>query len=179
MQIFFRDAAAAFVVFDLTRRATFEAVRRWKEDLDSKVVTSDGAKVGHDVIGVTVDSNFTFSIPQIPTILLANKSDLTEARSVSDDEVYQLYSAVYSVQYSVQVYRLSQELGFTSWYSVSARDGDNVDTAGDMIVAHVLQRELGLGTAGDKMERLLRFPERGVIVRDHNGAAVKRKKKCC
>ena len=102
-------------------------------------------------------------MPQIPTILLANKSDLTEARSVSDDEVY----------------RLSQELGFTSWYSVSARDGDNVDTAGDMIVAHVLQRELGLGTAGDKMERLLRFPERGVIVRDHNGAAVKRKKKCC
>ena len=99
MQIFFRDAAAAFVVFDLTRRATFEAVRRWKEDLDSKVVTSDGAKVGHDVIGVSVDSNFTFSIPQIPTILLANKSDLTEARSVSDDEVYQLYSAVYSVQY--------------------------------------------------------------------------------
>ena len=62
MQIFFRDAAAAFVVFDLTRRATFEAVRRWKEDLDSKVVTSDGAKVGHDAIGVSVDSNFTFSI---------------------------------------------------------------------------------------------------------------------
>ena len=99
LQIFFRDAAAAFVVFDLTRRATFEAVRRWKEDLDSKVVTSDGAKVGHDAIGASVDSNFTFSIPQIPTILLANKSDLTEARSVSDDEVYRLYSAVYSVQY--------------------------------------------------------------------------------
>ena len=63
MQIFFRDAAAAFVVFDLTRRATFEAVRRWKEDLDSKVVTSDGAKVGHDVIGVTVDSRSIFHPP--------------------------------------------------------------------------------------------------------------------
>ena len=45
LQIFFRDAAAAFVVFDLTRRTTFEAVRRWKEDLDSKVITSDGQKV--------------------------------------------------------------------------------------------------------------------------------------
>ena len=32
-------------MFDLTRRATFEAVRKWKEDLDEKVVTSDGAKV--------------------------------------------------------------------------------------------------------------------------------------
>ena len=63
MQIFFRDAAAAFVVFDLTRRATFEAVRRWKEDLDSKVVTSDGAKVESDAIGVTVDSNFSIHPP--------------------------------------------------------------------------------------------------------------------
>ena len=60
MQIFFRDAAAAFVVFDLTRRATFEAVRRWKEDLDSKVVTSDGAKVGHDVMTASVDSRSIF-----------------------------------------------------------------------------------------------------------------------
>ena len=32
-------------MFDLTRRATFEAVRKWKEDLDEKVVTSDGAEV--------------------------------------------------------------------------------------------------------------------------------------
>ena len=43
--IYLRDASAAFVVFDLTRRTTFEAVRKWKEDLDNKVVTTDGEKV--------------------------------------------------------------------------------------------------------------------------------------
>merc|ERR1719323_979441 len=96
-RVYYRDAAAAFVVFDLTRRATFEAVRKWKEDLDTKVITTDGAR--------------------IPTILLANKSDLTDQRSVTEDNVY---------------------------------------TAGDMIVAHILQREVGL----DKMERLVRWPER-------------------
>merc|ERR1712012_891895 len=124
-RVYYRDAAAAFVVFDLTRRATFEAVRKWKEDLDEKVVTSDGAK--------------------IPTILLANKSDLSTERSVTDDEVY----------------KLSQELGFTSWYSVSAREGDNVDEAGDKIVSFILQRELGM----DKMtERMIRWPERGMVL---------------
>ena len=46
----------------------------------------------------------------------------------------------------VEVYKMSRELGFTSWYSVSARDGDNVDTAGDMIVTHILQREVGRDT---------------------------------
>ena len=35
--ILFRDAAAAFVVFDLTRIATFEAAAKWKDDLDMKV----------------------------------------------------------------------------------------------------------------------------------------------
>ena len=44
-RVYYRDAAAAFIVFDLTRRATFEAVRKWKEDLDSKVITTDGARV--------------------------------------------------------------------------------------------------------------------------------------
>ena len=78
--------------------------------------------------------------------MLANKSDLTDQRSVTEDEVY----------------KLSQELGFTSWYSVSARDGDNVDTAGDMIVAHILKREVGM----DKMERLVRWPERGIVMGD-------------
>ena len=159
LQIFFRDAAAAFVVFDLTRRTTFEAVRRWKEDLDSKVITSDGQKVGEVAHFEHCTDIFNEVFTKIPTVLLANKSDLNDQRSVTDDEVY----------------KLSRELGFTSWYSVSAREGDNVDTAGDMIVSQILQREVGL----DKMERLLRWPERGVRLKDDQGHNGKKKKKCC
>ena len=36
-QVYYRDAAAAFVVFDLSRIATFEAAAKWKDDLDMKV----------------------------------------------------------------------------------------------------------------------------------------------
>ena len=90
--------------------------------------------------------------------MLANKSDLNTERSVTYDEVY----------------KLSQELGFTSWYSVSAREGDNVDEAGDKIVSFILQRELGM----DKMtERMIRWPERGMVLgRNDQG---RKKKKCC
>ena len=42
-----------FIVFDITRPSTFEAVERWKKDLDSKVSLHDGSR--------------------IPCILLANK----------------------------------------------------------------------------------------------------------
>jgi len=54
-RVYYRDAVGVFVVFDLTRVTTFEAVTRWKSDLDSKVTLPNGGK--------------------IPAILLGNKSD--------------------------------------------------------------------------------------------------------
>merc|ERR1719397_1915459 len=85
IRVYYREAAAAFVVFDLTRRATFEAAVRWKEDLDMKVVTVDGSKV--------------------PAVLLANKSDLTDQRVVTDHEIEQMV----------------KEAGFAGWHAVSAK----------------------------------------------------------
>merc|ERR1711892_1621569 len=67
-RVYYRDAAAAFVVFDLSRIATFEAAAKWKEDLDMKVITGDGSKV--------------------PAILLANKCDMPDDQcTVSDEDI--------------------------------------------------------------------------------------------
>ncbi|XP_070589779.1 ras-related protein Rab-32 [Erythrolamprus reginae] len=54
-RVYYKEAVGAFVVFDITRGSTFEAVSKWKHDLDSKVVLPNGSP--------------------IPTILLANKCD--------------------------------------------------------------------------------------------------------
>lgn len=43
----------AFIMFDVTRQVTFEAVKKWKQDLDNKVQMPDGSN--------------------IPCLLLANK----------------------------------------------------------------------------------------------------------
>ena len=52
-RVYFKEAVGAFIVFDVTRPATFDAVSKWKQDLDSKVQLPDGNP--------------------IPCILLANK----------------------------------------------------------------------------------------------------------
>lgn len=52
-RVYFKEAVGAFIVFDVTRTATFDAVSKWKQDLDSKVQLPDGNP--------------------IPCILLANK----------------------------------------------------------------------------------------------------------
>ncbi|MEQ2286259.1 Ras- protein Rab-38 [Ameca splendens] len=54
-RVYYREAVGAIVVFDMTRLSTFQAVLKWKRDLDSKVTLSNGRPV--------------------PTVLLANKSD--------------------------------------------------------------------------------------------------------
>ncbi|XP_018496124.1 ras-related protein Rab-32 [Galendromus occidentalis] len=52
-RVYFKEAVGAFIVFDVTRGATFEAVLKWKNDLDAKVHLADGSP--------------------IPCVLLANK----------------------------------------------------------------------------------------------------------
>lgn len=54
-RVYYKEAVGAFVVFDISRSSTFEAVLKWKSDLDSKVHLANGSP--------------------IPAVLLANKCD--------------------------------------------------------------------------------------------------------
>ncbi|XP_022091094.1 ras-related protein Rab-32-like isoform X2 [Acanthaster planci] len=54
-RVYYKEAVGAFIVFDVTRVSTFEAVAKWKHDLDSKVQLANGSN--------------------IPVVLLANKCD--------------------------------------------------------------------------------------------------------
>ncbi|XP_005379788.1 PREDICTED: ras-related protein Rab-38 [Chinchilla lanigera] len=44
-RVYYREAMGAFIVFDVTRPATFEAVAKWKNDLDSKLTLPNGKPV--------------------------------------------------------------------------------------------------------------------------------------
>jgi len=58
-RVYYKEAVGAFVVFDVTRIATFEAAAKWKSDIDSKVTVGVEEK-------------------PIPVVLLANKIDLAK-----------------------------------------------------------------------------------------------------
>lgn len=64
--MYYKDAAAAVVVFDVTCQRSFDLVRVWKKDLDKKLFLHSGSPV--------------------PAILLGNKSDLEKQRKVSEEE---------------------------------------------------------------------------------------------
>ena len=52
-RVYYKEAVGCFIVFDVSRSATFEAVMKWKNDVDSKLQLPDGSPV--------------------PCVLLANK----------------------------------------------------------------------------------------------------------
>jgi len=56
---YYKEAAAALIVFDLTRSSSFDSVKYWKKDIADKVCLPNGSP--------------------LPVILLANKCDLIQA----------------------------------------------------------------------------------------------------
>jgi len=56
-RVYYKEAVGAMVVFDVTRSATFDAVQKWKNDIDCKVTLPPDDR-------------------PIPVVLLANKADL-------------------------------------------------------------------------------------------------------
>ncbi|CAF3810728.1 unnamed protein product [Rotaria magnacalcarata] len=63
-RVYYKEAVGCFIVFDVTRGSTFEAVTKWKTDLDNKVQLPDGNPV--------------------PCVLLANKCDLAKEGLVNN-----------------------------------------------------------------------------------------------
>ncbi|XP_071476433.1 ras-related protein Rab-7L1-like [Diadema setosum] len=68
-RVYYKDASACVIMFDITSRKTFNSVMNWKKDVDKKVTLSNGNPV--------------------PCLLLANKIDLPNP-VVKEDEIKNL-----------------------------------------------------------------------------------------
>ena len=62
LQVYYKEAVGAFVVFDVTRLSTFEAVQMWKADLDNKVLLPNGKPIPAVLL-----ANKVFTVPAIIT----------------------------------------------------------------------------------------------------------------
>mmetsp|Transcript_21027 Transcript_21027/g.26605 ORF Transcript_21027/g.26605 Transcript_21027/m.26605 type:complete len:146 (+) Transcript_21027:342-779(+) len=83
-RVYYKYAIAAVIVFDVSRPATFDAVLKWREDINSKVVLANNEP--------------------IPCILLANKCDLpnTNINSEALDEFVKKHNFILWQQTSAQ-----------------------------------------------------------------------------
>jgi Ras-related protein Rab-32 len=101
-RVYYKESVAAFVVFDITRISTFDAVKKWKTDIDSKATLSD-------------------SDEPIPVILLCNKIDLDEGVGEAEDKEWDKSNEEMDI--------FCKEYGFVSWFNISSKNGFQVELA--------------------------------------------------
>ncbi|XP_062842235.1 ras-related protein Rab-43 [Trichomycterus rosablanca] len=102
-QSYYRSANGAIITYDITKKATFLAVPRWLEDVKK------------------------YGGSNIATLLVGNKSDLTEQREVTLDEAQ----------------AMAHQLDFISAIETSAKDSSNVDEAFNKMAAELMLRHGG------------------------------------
>jgi GTPase SAR1 family protein len=115
---------AAVIVYDITARDTYEAVLKWKQDIDNKVFLPSGAK--------------------IPVLLLGNKADLLE-------EPNSAYTAAVS---NAEVEQFVKENNFYAHYICSAKTGLNVKEACTHLVAKIHSNNQAEILAAEKEKEL-------------------------
>eukprot|EP01122_Echinamoeba_exundans_P001353 TRINITY_DN11427_c0_g1_i1.p1 TRINITY_DN11427_c0_g1~~TRINITY_DN11427_c0_g1_i1.p1 ORF type:complete len:241 (-),score=52.21 TRINITY_DN11427_c0_g1_i1:523-1245(-) len=107
---YYRNASGAFLVYDISRAPTFKSLDKWLEDLRSHVD------------------------PEVPIIVVGNKSDLREHREVTQDQ-----AKAWCEQNCINLY-----------LETSALDSTNVETAFLMLInAMVHQIEADCDTTND------------------------------
>lgn len=110
-RVYYKDAVAAFVVFDITRISTFDAAKKWKADIDAKVHLPNSED------------------KPIPVILLANKIDLID----EDDENGWMKT-------DEEMDAFCRDHGFVTWFNISARNNLNIGSAVNKLVEVILEK---------------------------------------
>ncbi len=147
-RVYYKEAVGAFVVFDVTRVNTFEAVQKWKNDIDSKV--------GFFFLFMNVVSNMAttknpssrtmqVTLPPddrpIPVVLLANKCDLAKEGFARN---------------AAQMDKYCEEHGFAGWEETSAKDNINIDKAAKFLVGKILENDINRQQQQKKDENIVK-----------------------
>lgn len=99
---YYQDANGCFVMFDITNEESLDNCKKWKKELDNKVLQPNG--------------------DPIPSILLANKSDLG-GKSISESTIE----------------NFSKQHGFVHWVFTSVRTNTNIEESMNYLVKKMIQ----------------------------------------
>ncbi|RZS08504.1 hypothetical protein BHM03_00039480 [Ensete ventricosum] len=78
---YYRGAVGALVVYDISRRTTFDSVPRWLQELSSTYTLAS-----HLCSLFSISTYFTHSDTAVAKMLVGNKCDLEDIRDISVDE---------------------------------------------------------------------------------------------
>ena len=155
---YYKDAAAAIVVFDILNSKSLENAKKWKQDLDDNVFLENGDNV--------------------PTVLFANKSDLikedqTRNRGKTNNfenlSIYQGFD------------KFCKENYFDAWYMTSAKTGDNIKDGMDYIINKCMKyyKIIDISCDGNRRNSLRENDLIRAMTVEADPSLMDKKKGCC
>jgi GTPase SAR1 family protein len=129
-RVYYKEAVGAFVVFDVTRVNTFEAVQKWKNDIDNKVTLPPDDR-------------------PIPVVLLANKvhpfpppPHRSNHFTGADTSLQCDLAKEGFARNAAQMDKYCEEHGFAGWEETSAKENINIDKAVKFLVSKILENDI-------------------------------------
>ena len=93
-RVYYKDAHACIVMFDLTQRLTFQNAVKWKKDLDAKCTLQDGSPVPCLLLANKVRISKMSRLVGKPTICIGENKGADQLRSncKADQRLFFRYS---------------------------------------------------------------------------------------
>lgn len=130
-RVYYKEAVGAFIVFDVTRSATFDAVIKWKQDLDSKVQLPNGSPIPCILLANKVNSIcFHFKFLPIP-----GTNSNTNFLCFTFEQCDQAKQGIVNTPSKMDDY--VKEHGFAGWFETSAKENINIEEAARALVNKV------------------------------------------
>ncbi|XP_042637229.1 ras-related protein Rab-32 [Orycteropus afer afer] len=130
-RVYYKDAVGAFIVFDISRGSTFEAVLKWKTDLDSKIHLPNGSP--------------------IPAVLLANKCDQKKEDGHSPPQMDQFCK---EHGFSGWFETSAKELVLNPLLISALQDNINIDEAARFLVENILANHQSFPNEEDDVDKI-------------------------
>ncbi|KAJ3445919.1 ras-related protein rab-32 [Anaeramoeba flamelloides] len=115
-RVYYKSTVGGIVAYDLTNESTFDAVLKWKEDIDSKVRTEKG--------------------DPIPVILVANKIDLLDEEQEKEQGLENWRKT------KEEMDEFCKKHNFIGWFNTSAKENINIDESAYALVDHIVTNDI-------------------------------------
>lgn len=132
-RVYYKEAVGAFIVFDVTRSATFDAVIKWKQDLDSKVQLPNGSPIPCILIANKVRKKIVHFATTIQLFFLSSFISIYLSLYVQCDQPKQ---GIVNTPAKMDDY--VKEHGFAGWFETSAKENINIEEAARALVNKVI-----------------------------------------
>ncbi len=126
--MYYKEAVGAMIVYDVTREKTFQAVPKWKDDIDENLASIPVLLLANKV---RLFRNFVFTLLQCDLLEKPEDLDRTMLDNFCKEHGFIGWC----------VHRTEMSSWCRSRFNTSAKDDVNIDKAGHFLVKSILARD--------------------------------------